>query len=231
MAAHTPLHARCPLLTISRRRAALVCCSTNNVPVFPEIQSAVQFEVSEASFSCFAPGEMLLKLHDDNWLHANVDGASRVHLGGPWSGSSTHRALLSHGSSGAPVLGADGGATTIVFRIEPLDCATNAEEATPPPCVAAVNGRCEVAQAMAAATDTIELFKTCGARTQQFPRTMSLLASERSLAEDIVRIAAQEELHEGETVGKCALLAYMARDAFGKHPDVSAFSPSVYSIA
>ena len=26
MAAHTPLHARCPLLTISRRRAALVCC-------------------------------------------------------------------------------------------------------------------------------------------------------------------------------------------------------------
>eukprot|EP01048_Picozoa_sp_COSAG05_P008473 COSAG05_NODE_647_length_8113_cov_15.485900_2_plen_625_part_00 len=205
------------------------------MPVFPETQPTVQFDAAEATFSCVAPGEVLLKLHDDNWLHANVDGVARVHLGGPWSGSSTHRVLLSHGSSGAPVIGADGSTTAIVFHVEPLDShGSDDAKSNASPHVVCVDGRSEVEQATAAATDTIELFTACCETKpqRQFPYTMTLDTNERLFVEDIVRMAAHEELGEGVaplqpaidtsiTVRKATLLAYMARDAFGKHPDIA----------
>jgi hypothetical protein len=175
---------------------------------------SVKFDTLRSTFSCIVPGDVVLKLHDDNWLHANLDGAARIRLGaGSWSGISKHRAQLLR--NGIAVVGADGHPTTILYSVEALS--SGGDQTVAPSAETVEDGVSEIGQAMAAVADSVELFKSSADRssaTDTFPPSMSLDAADsQALAESLAA--------EGGSIGKRILLAYIAKQSLGKHADAA----------
>jgi hypothetical protein len=206
---------------------------TNVVQAFPgaeepTVGALVGFEALEASFSCVAPGEVRLELHDENWLHANLDGAVRLELRGGGGGvAELQRFVLRRG--GRPVMGCAGQPTTLVVSVQPMatanavgvgpspPTAAAAAAAAPPSVmdVAAWPGRSESAEALAAVADTVSLYQAVCAQRQCCPPSMSLSSQEFAVLD--AEIVPPDGEHP--SISTPWLLAYLRRDALGKHVD------------
>ena len=199
---------------------------TEQRTVFPDESGRAQFERGGPGFACLAPGKLLLKLCDHNWLHDNVEGSRAVMLDGSKSGQ--QRVALQR--NGTAVVGADGFCTEIVYQLEPASQSIPRAEALrwrEPMDAVVTDFPSDISQAMICCAETVKSFKRQNGPLPGLPDSMQLGKEESVAAGELHRrLPAMETSRSSpEHLVQARLVhALMAREAAGKFPEGSVVS-------